>query len=110
MAFNFIAEIDKRSTHPDEDLLLQRYALAVLFFATQGNDWFYGNLHFLSSVQECHWHKKIHSSTIGVADCDANLHVKHLQLSGNNLKGTIPSEIKVFKRLEKLDLGNNKLE
>lgn len=106
-AFHFISEFDKRNVHPDDDLLIQRYALAVIYYATKGQNWRYGNFHFLSGVHECHWYKKIHSSVMGVAACDANQHVTHLQLSGNNLEGTLPSEIKFLKRLEKLDLGNN---
>lgn len=110
MAFNFIAEHDKRQLHPDEDLILQRYALAVLYFATQGSEWTYGNLHFLTGVHECHWQKKVHMSLLGVAACDGKMHVTHIQLSGINLEGNVPSEIRVMKRLEKLDLGNNALK
>lgn len=80
MAFKFLTDHDKRNIHPDEDLLLQRYALAVIYFATGGYEWMYGNLHFLSGVQECHWHKKVHSTIMGVAACDSNMHITHLQL------------------------------
>ena len=79
-AFHFIAEYDKRKIHPDDDLLIQRYALAVIFYATNGQNWRYGNFHFLSGVHECHWYKKKHSTIMGVAACDPNMHVTHLQL------------------------------
>ena len=79
MAFNFIVEDDKRDLHPDEELLIQRYALAVLYFATMGNEWSHGDLHFLSAVHECHWQKKIRKTIMGVIECD-NMHVTHIQL------------------------------
>jgi len=83
-AFNYIVEQDKRQLHPDEHLLLQRYALAVLFFATQGDEWTYGNLHFLTGVQECYWRKKVHMTLLGVSACDSKSHVTHIQLCKYN--------------------------
>ena len=79
MAFKFIVEEDKRDLHPDEELLIQRYALAVLFFATIGDQWSHGDLHFLSAVHECHWQKRVRKTIMGVVECD-NMHVTHIQL------------------------------
>ena len=36
--------------------LLERYALAIIFYATGGHTWIYKD-HFLSSMSVCHWNE-----------------------------------------------------
>jgi hypothetical protein len=63
-AFRWLADQDSFRACPDDTLFLQRYALAVLYFATLGDQWFtcdrYGNKtcakeSFLSRVDVCLW-------------------------------------------------------
>lgn len=61
----------------DEDLMIQRYALAVLYFATSGADWF-DMLGFLSATSVCDWQNA--NTTTGVTACNENGFVTELQL------------------------------
>jgi hypothetical protein len=89
----------------DQQRLLQRYALATLYFATNGPYWG-NNDKWLSLLDECSWH--------GVSGCrDANLDgnaIVSIDLKGNRLKGSIPPEIFGFlQTLTTLSLANNEL-
>lgn len=106
-AFDFIVKLDKRQLEPTDDLLIQRYVLALIYYSNNGENWSYGNLHFLTEVHECHWKKKAKTTLVGVIDCDSGLRVTKLELSGQNLNGPIPTEIGLLDRLTSLDLGNN---
>mmetsp|Transcript_31668 Transcript_31668/g.38791 ORF Transcript_31668/g.38791 Transcript_31668/m.38791 type:complete len:366 (+) Transcript_31668:131-1228(+) len=108
-AKKWIIDIDKRNLHPDDPFLLQRYALAVLFYATAGENWHHGNMHWLSGVHECFWSKKVKGVPMGVVECDSNRFVTRIQLVGNNLQGTLPKEIGAMERLVSLDLQENRL-
>jgi hypothetical protein len=62
---------------------VQRYVLAVLYFAWQGNDWING-LNFTSGIHECSWFDTVPDSTgdvfaVGVT-CDERLQVRNLLL------------------------------
>lgn len=107
-AFKFIVESDKRQLKPSDDLLIQRYVLALIYYATSGPEWKYGNLHFLTEVHECHWKKKVKNTLVGVIDCEG-MHVTSLELSGQDLSGPLLAEIGLLERLNVLDLGNNYL-
>eukprot|EP00594_Rhizosolenia_setigera_P004908 CAMPEP_0178945478 /NCGR_PEP_ID=MMETSP0789-20121207/3759_1 /TAXON_ID=3005 /ORGANISM="Rhizosolenia setigera, Strain CCMP 1694" /LENGTH=329 /DNA_ID=CAMNT_0020625377 /DNA_START=89 /DNA_END=1078 /DNA_ORIENTATION=- len=108
-AYDFIVNKDERYLEAEDNLLIQRYVLALLYYSTMGENWNHDGLHFLTGVNECHWYKKFHKSLLGVIDCDSDLHVTKIQLSGTNLNGEIPSEIGQLERLTSLDLGNNLL-
>ena len=80
LAFTWIAEDDPLFLCPDDINLLQRYVLALLYFATNGDNWSKcrrdglapcnaGN--FLSGVHECMW---------GGITCDRLKRIKKLNL------------------------------
>jgi hypothetical protein len=84
--------------------LLQRHALATLYFATGGPHWLNSDM-WLSLLDECEWY--------GVSGCrDATLDgeaIVSIDLRGNGLKGTIPPEIFGFQELTTLLLADNEL-
>ncbi|KAL7466979.1 hypothetical protein ACHAXS_007249, partial [Conticribra weissflogii] len=75
-AFDFILNRDKRKISADDPHLIQRFVLALLFYATGGTDvddprefasgssrsgnggWDSEMAHFLTGLHECHWVKK----------------------------------------------------
>ena len=76
--------------------ILERYSLAVLYFATEGDHWA-DNSFWLSGTSVCVWQ---------FLPC-SNDSVSRLDLNSNNLLGTIPSEIGNLVALERIDLWNN---
>jgi hypothetical protein len=73
MAFDFILNRDKRNINSEDPLLIQRFVLTLLFYATGGHDendptqnnkptgrggWYSEMAHFLTGLHECHWVKK----------------------------------------------------
>jgi len=83
---------------------IQRYALATLFYSTNGTSW-YQNLGWLSHFDECDWYTYAGEGS----SCDENRTVKDLNLSENNLVGTIPNELALLSNLSWLDLSVNSL-
>jgi hypothetical protein len=91
---------------PEDPKLVQRFALAVIYFATNGDDWlqcsadgtdlcgfedpFVGDSRFLSADNECSW--------AGIT-CDPDMCVTEIEFELNNLVGTIPTEIALLKEL-----------
>lgn len=71
-----------------DDQLLQRYALASLFYATQGSQW-KSTVSWLSEEDECLWYT---TSDAGVL-CDSKGRLTEINLESNNLQGTLPMEI-----------------
>jgi len=82
--------------------LVQRYVLAVLYYATGGPFWSDSPM-VLSSYSECRW---LYYPRIG--GCDANNEkVIKIELRNRNLTGYIPSELSKLRGLEVLSLANN---
>jgi len=73
-----------------DNSLVQRYILAVLFFSTNGWDW-YWKLSFLSPVSECNWNRywpmryetDLEYQLFGV-ECNENGNVAKIRLSKSN--------------------------
>lgn len=84
----------------DEAMIIQRFALAVFYYSTGGDEW-YNNDRWLSSADECSWY--------GIDCYHDDKVLAYFNLSDNNLSGTIPDEIKVLDSLEYLYLGDNSL-
>lgn len=78
----------------DQQVVAQRYALATLYYSTNGDDWTASN-GWLSSDPECSWE----SSNSILATCDLNGFYLTLHLSGNNLAGSIPPELTLLSNL-----------
>ena len=53
-AFDWIVSIDKMQLCPGDDRVIQRYAAAVLYFSTGGENW-NDNTLWLSTESECEW-------------------------------------------------------
>mmetsp|Transcript_6228 Transcript_6228/g.15134 ORF Transcript_6228/g.15134 Transcript_6228/m.15134 type:complete len:436 (+) Transcript_6228:114-1421(+) len=97
--------------------ILQRYVLALTYFATFGASWDI-QAQFLSEEHECSWNEptplewiledavlKSSNEAIGVF-CNESGFVQGLKLRWNDLSGTLPHELSYFKdTLEELDLG-----
>ncbi|KAL3798526.1 hypothetical protein HJC23_011830 [Cyclotella cryptica] len=102
-AYSWIAGSDYTSL--TDIKLLQRYALATLYFSTAGEGWTENDF-WLSDNNECpnesaHW--------LGVDSCDGGGMVTRLNLSSNNLVGTLPMEISHLRMLQVMDVSDNKL-
>ena len=82
--------------------LLQRYALATLYFATDGGRW--DTVEFLLSTSYCDWdgvacHEQSEDDTV----------VSALTLTALGLSGPLPLEVGLLTSLTVLDLGNNSI-
>lgn len=113
--------------HETLDRIMQRYALAMLYFSFQGYGWdncssdrsltssiSFGQcvdsdgqelVRFLGSEHECEWYG-VTCSTNTTQDLDVNMYypATHLELPSNNLHGYIPDDISLLYTLEVLDL------
>jgi hypothetical protein len=111
-AMRWLESVDKAS--PGDPFLLQRYALAVLFYSTSGTDeqvapvggW---------KVQTNWMTDKGYCSWFGVEcgmkgpEFDGNDEITKLALPNNLLHGTLPSEIRSLSQLIVLDFTDNLL-
>ena len=94
-----------------DERLLQRYALAVLFYATGGDTgkWTTTSL-WLSGSSECQWYSTSESTVIctGGAGGSDNLYLE-LDLRQNGLDGSLPAEIGMLTTLQRMRLQQNTL-
>ncbi|KAL7581216.1 hypothetical protein ACA910_005999 [Epithemia clementina (nom. ined.)] len=126
MAANWIAEIDgltvdiPKSVHEDNAFrFVQRYALAVLYFSTNGSKSWKDKLGFLTEQDECAWfgaQQPVPSFgsteqfySLGVT-CNPDLEVVNLLLPSNELQGPIPNEIGLLTKLNMLAMPHNQLD
>jgi Leucine-rich repeat (LRR) protein len=119
LAVNWVSDIDTLqydipTGRKEEDFqFVQRYVLSTLFFALQGTGW-NGTLNFMTEQNECGWFQPMEldfvqvETAVGVS-CDANLHVTGLFLPSNQLKGSIPSELRHLSHLTMLAMPYNEL-
>merc|ERR1711971_851435 len=100
MAKDWIITKDKLFLCPDDKSLIQRYALAALYYSTDGDTWS-DNRDFLSAEDECKWR--------GVSCNTLTGELNGIDLAGNELGGEIPAEIIAFSSMKALQLGNNNI-
>ena len=86
----------------NEIRLTQRYALATLYYATNGDHWS-SNEGWLSDSDECTW------STDDPFNCNGQL-MAYLVLYERSLLGTIPPEIGLLSLLVEIDLDTNRIQ
>lgn len=72
LAVDWIANSDGRELDfeaTDINVVVQRFALAVLYFATNGDNWT-ESLNFLTESNECEWQQVNATNALGVVSCD----------------------------------------
>ena len=124
---------DPNFTSYQEWRVLQRFALATIFYATEGETW-YNATHWLSyNVSECEWFSPssssffclggINGSPIQQTQCSLSFgwedyplyegdtgRFQSLSLPSSGLKGSLPAEVGLLTSLRIFDLSNNKLK
>jgi len=85
-----------------ETRVVQRYALATIYFATEGDRWSV-NSGWLTDNDECEWF----STDQEVCNTDGEL--INLSLAYNSLRGELPKEVGLLTSLQTLDLTGNGL-
>ena len=103
----------------EEARVLQRYAMATIYFSTGGDSW-RNNANWLSRLNVCEWYSATHvppcDDAIETEDYQPNKYkagtVSRLELGGLGLRGTLPNEIVLlmeYAELETIGLANNEL-
>lgn len=106
-AFSWIVTLDGVDAIPKQRLV-QMYALATLYYATDGTKWTKDN-NWLLDENECGW-TGIRCSNSFTGPSNTVLEsVTFIDLKGMGLQGNIPSEIGALESLENLWLHENKL-
>jgi len=100
LAFDDASQLDPET---QRTWLLQRYSLAVLYFATDGTNWF-NQANWLAPDHECSWK----SQEKGATSCTV-LRVTGIRLDSNNLQGPLPMEVGWLLDLNELILHDNQL-
>jgi hypothetical protein len=86
--------------------LNQRYAMAVLYYSTNGTYWS-SNRGWLSDDNECTWYHFNDPGTDDDNSCVEASRLAFLDLFPNDLDGTIPTELELLTDLEYLTLRGN---
>lgn len=86
---------------PDEIHLMNRFVLTFLYAAWDGSEWNEQSL-WLSKESECSWH--------GVECDDRGTLITSLSIKENNLKGILETRIGLLSDLKTLDLSGNQLQ
>lgn len=92
--------------------MTQRYALATLYYSTNGDEWT-DKQQWLSDSHECSdwWIKQEDDpETTALIECNEEEAITSIKIENNNLFGTLPDEITFLSdSLVKLDLKQNRL-
>ncbi|KAI2513577.1 hypothetical protein MHU86_717 [Fragilaria crotonensis] len=110
LAARWIADKDGLAM-PFSPSFLERYALATLWFATDGDNWWNNDL-FMTDAHHCEWYSIFETvdktDFVGVR-CNEDHEVTSLVLQTMNLKGSIPEDLSLLSKLERLMLDKNNL-
>ena len=113
MAWHWI-ELDpiSLSSTTSTERVMERYVLAVLYYATNGPAWIRNNFGYLSSADVCQWNNGLDPwlDTLALGIFCSLESVSHILLHDNGLKGVIPWELSLLSDLEGIVLDKNSLE
>jgi hypothetical protein len=125
-ALRWLTDTDPANLPANVDSLIQRYALAVIFFATYAGrefvdpnkvspivGWKNSN-NWMTQTGICLWYgvrcsPRLHQG-IELDQYNDNAAVQSLNLTNNNILGSLPSEIAALENLEVLDLSVNSFQ
>jgi hypothetical protein len=87
-------------TEEERSTLIQRYVLAVLYYATNGEGWFSNGDWLEGDIPECSW---------AIVTCVQEAVVALNSGDRNNMVGSIPSELRELASLRTIKFSNNKI-
>lgn len=113
-ALKWLADDDEMQVRlNDTESVVQRYSLAVFYFSTFGADMWLDRCHFLSSGHECGWNNngadRKEWNASGVFCHESTGSVRALHFQQNNLRGTIPIELRSLTDTEEIIFDHNSL-
>jgi hypothetical protein len=103
-AFNWMVTNNTNLVSFSNETIIQRYALATLYYSTDGDSWDY-NEFWLDDGNECGSWKTYN----GQLACTGNGTATQLNLRDNNLKGKIPLEIGLLSELGKFIMEEQRM-
>ncbi|CAB9516496.1 Leucine Rich Repeat [Seminavis robusta] len=129
-AFDWLMEEGDKLESLSEDRIIQKFALAALFFATNGNTWKTNTSWLSHSVHECDWHNSSHFAMMHVfsalypgylrdffpsdeappTTCNDDGIYQHLWLDSSGLAGSLPDELYLLTSLKTMSLAFNQLQ
>jgi Leucine-rich repeat (LRR) protein len=98
-AFKWLTESEPKAT--DDLRIIQRYALATLYYSTNGDSWT-DNSDWVTDADECLWY----SSSSDSQRCSPDNELLVLSLNDNNLQGELPHEISLLTTLTSISIRN----
>lgn len=92
--------------------LAQRYALGVVYYATEGLHWKKKFDFMTPNLDECFWNEVDDKNNVfrGAGRCDGDGLVTAVALYENDLRGPVPSELGILTQVSVLSLSNNGLQ
>mmetsp|Transcript_28612 Transcript_28612/g.34917 ORF Transcript_28612/g.34917 Transcript_28612/m.34917 type:complete len:477 (+) Transcript_28612:110-1540(+) len=110
LAMDWIVNRDGANmTLREVDKIIERYALAVFYYSTQGESWKH-QYNFLSDKDVCEWKGyDPFNDWSGVQNCNERGKVISIEFFFENITGTIPSELGSLTELVNLDFAVNNL-
>jgi hypothetical protein len=88
--------------------LYQRYALAVLYYSTNGDSW-NSRTGWMSNASECSWYQYNDEGTEDDNSCTETSRLSFLDLGENDLFGSIPTELELLSDLKYMSLSGEAL-
>ena len=85
------------------ELTIQRYAMAVFYYSTNGDAWVRKQDWLDPNTEECLWHTDFDSPS---GPCNADLIMRHIVFNDNGIGGELPPEIGLFTSLVELNIDN----
>jgi Leucine-rich repeat (LRR) protein len=108
-ALDWILNSDVATLCPGADNLYQRYALAVLYYSTGGDE---NEACIASQAANCSistWLSEVSECSWGGIVCDNITRVTGIHLDKSNLTGSLPEELSFLTYLQDLDLEENNI-
>mmetsp|Transcript_34542 Transcript_34542/g.79859 ORF Transcript_34542/g.79859 Transcript_34542/m.79859 type:complete len:408 (-) Transcript_34542:1142-2365(-) len=126
LTYDWIVNEDEKRICPDDDTLIQRYVLALIYFQLGGQFWQTEKgdpIKYLNGESECFWHgvtcddgkvtKLLHNKLNATGNFVSEIayleNLVELDLFDNYIAGTIPPSIADLRSLKKIDFDYNHL-
>jgi hypothetical protein len=84
---------------------VQRYAMATIYYATDGKSWSNGGGNWLTNETECRWFQGSEGDFCG----ENGTELQYLNQSNNTLNGKLPNDIGLLSSLTIIDLSMNQI-